>query len=486
MKIIKLGNEAREGLKKGIDAVADILKTTLGPHGKNSTIGRVALGPLTTNDGVTIAKHIELEDEVENLGVQVIRQVTLETDRDAGDGTTTSAVIAQKLAGTCFDRLGSDSLLNSTESQIGLMRDISTALDQTLLEIDKKTKKVKSKKTLQDIAFTSVEDKKVGDLIADIVWQTGEHGSVLFQESKSRDITGEVIDGYTLDVGYASLYFGKGGFAEVINPLIFTTNGVIDSREKLAAPIHEAVGKEEKRSLIVIAKDFSDQMINEMVATKLKGHMDIYAIQVPNEDKIRDISAVVGSKFIDANLDPALKVTREDLGSCERTVIDIQKSLFLEGKGDTSDRVKELESQKGDNEAINEQLNTRIAELNGKSGVIKVGANSETEKDYWLLKVEDAISATQSALKEGVVKGGGLTLKEIGEKNNTILSDALQAPYNQIQENAGGGLEIPDTVLDPVNVTKTALSRACSVVGTLITTDSVIVDKNENNKNEDN
>lgn len=481
MKIIKLGNEARTSLKKGIDAVADILKTTLGPHGKNSTIGRVALGPLTTNDGVSIAKHIELEDEIENLGAQVIRQVTLETDKEAGDGTTTSAVIAQKLANDVFARLGQNTLVKSSESQIGLMRAISEALEGTIKELDKKSKKVTSKKTLEDIALTSVENEDVGKLIADIVWKTGENGSVLFEESQGTQITGEITDGYHVDIGYASPYFGRAGKAKVSKPYFYVTNDVVASPTQIEPVIAQL--DPAKDTLIFVAKDYSEQMLNMIVSTKLTGQMNIYALAVPDEEKIKDIASAVGATFYDVNIPQEPK--KEGLGSAKEVVMNIQESTILEGKGDTKDRIKEIEGQKGDNKFANELMDRRIAALTGKSGIIRVGANSETERDYWMLKVEDAISATKNALKEGVVKGGGATLYEIGTKHDNILSEALKAPYLQIQQNAGGKLDIPDTVLDPVKVTKTALTRACSVVGTLITTESVIVDKREDNENKD-
>lgn len=484
MKIIKIGQEARDSLKRGIDLVARCVAPTLGPAGRNAVLGRQNVTPIITNDGVTIAHSIEAEDEIEQNGVMIVRESAQLTDTNAGDGTTTTTVLLKAITDTLFDKIKDDDLLISNKTNvIELKKDVDTWCARVCEELRKQAKPI-TKEDIYNVALVSAEYNWIAKIVTEIYSQIGTSGYVEIQESQNTSY--EVLKGIEVSSGYPSEYYINNNKRECVihSPNILVTNRSLSIQDIL--PLIESMSKLEEDNIVIFAPEFSEDLTRRLIATKAKSQevclIPIKLQEYGKTDKSRDIASLTNAQFIDKDITQPLVWGM--LGKAEKAVITDTKTMIMGGSGDTTQRVTELKDimAKTDSVFDKDVLEKRIAYLSGGIAIVKVGAESQFEKTYFKLKFEDAINAVKSALEEGVVKGGGLALKEISESlEPNILTKALKSPYQQIQDNAGGNLAILDTVVDPVKTTISALKSACSLAGTLITTEVAVAYKREKN-----
>jgi len=499
MKEIRIDNEARQALKRGADFVANIVKKTLGPDGRNVAIGSQFVHPVITNDGVSIARAIELKDPIENLGVQIIREASQKTNDKAGDGTTTAITLAQAIMNAGFNKLESDDKLfvnSKKESSLDIKRQIIDAGALVISELKKMAKPVKALEDLQKVAFIAVEDKKLGDLIAEVVDKVGAEGVIKVEESDGVAVEYEITDGMEIPSGYISPYMVTNDEtleSVVQRANILVTNGNIASPAELL-PIIQELQKESISELVVFAENVDKNVIEICNLNRIKGGVKVLIVKPSlwNKGIFEDIATVSGATLIDVNTGMVLsKATRQMLGKVTSVVSTSDKTVITGGKGDRETAIKRLKAELKTTKAPfdKEKIEERIARIAGKVALINVGAVSNTERKYLKDKIDDAVNATQCALAEGVVAGAGLALKAVSEKlKKNIITEAILAPYNQIQENSGG-LKIAESVIDPVKVTRTAVETACSVAANLLTIEAAIVDipkKNESNTGENN
>lgn len=493
MKLIKTGQDAREALKRGLDKVADCVKVTLGPSGRNAVLGRQGITPLITNDGVSIARNIELEDEFEELGAMIVKEASTLADIKGGDGTTTSTVLLQAIVNDVFSQLrDSGSLVAKKIDTIKLKKEIDEACELVVEELKKQAKPI-TKEEIYKVAIVSAEYEWLAKIITEVFTQVGGDGYVTVEEGVKTKY--EIFNGLEIPAGFHSEYYINNDNQECVldNPYILVTNQKIESPAVFAPLIEGLV--EQKRSLVVVAPDFSREVLARLVSTKLQSNLVIIPLKLPTFDKndiLIDLATLSEAKFIDKGTLTKMEefeaeIKFENLGTIDRAVIGEAKTIFIGGKGNTENRV--LEIKKKYDESLSEfdkdTLEKRIAYLSGGVAVIKIGGHSDSEKAYFKLKAEDAVNAVQKALKEGVIRGGGLALKTISEElPKNILTNALTAPYRQIQENSGG-LEIGEDIYDPVAITISSLKSACSLSGMLITTEVAVAPKNKKDEPED-
>lgn len=485
MKIIKRNKEARELLRQGVNLVADCVKVTLGPSGRNVVIGRKDITPVITNDGVFIARSIISDDPIVEQGCMIAKEAASLTDKRAGDGTTTTTVLLQAIVNHTFDMMkDSGSMVEKKVDPMKLKKQIDVACSE-IVEILNSKAKVISKKDIYEVALVSVEFPELAKVITDIFAQIGVDGFVEVEEGGTKTEY-EVSKGLHLNATYPSDYFiNSDGRKCILNkPKILVTNVKIED-VLLFASIIDSLIKKDVKALIIVAPSFSKDVIQRCVTTTIKSNFTILPLQIPTFDKddiLIDIATATGAVFIDKNSTKDVKAlfVEESLGSCAKSMSE-EKTFLMGTTGDTSERIKNIKEQIKDtiSEYDKEGFEKRIASLAGGSATIKVGADSDSDKMYLRLKVEDAINSVKNALKDGVVKGGGLALKEIGDSTDNILSTPIKSPYNQIQENCGELLEIPDSVVDPVKNTIEALKSACSLAGLVLTTEVVIADSND-------
>lgn len=496
MKLIKTGQDAREALRRGIDKVADCVKVTLGPSGKNAILGRQGITPRITNDGVSIAREIELEDEFEELGAMIVKEASSLADIKGGDGTTTTTVLLQAIVNSVFNSFNdSGSLVKKNFNSIAIKKEITEACRLVVEKLKEKAKPI-TKKQIYDVALVSAEFDWLAKIITSVFEKIGVDGYVKVEEGVTTSF--EVFNGLELPTGFHSDYYINNGNNECVlnKPYILVTNNRLENATCFGKVVAQML--EEKASeLIVIAPDFSKELLNSFVKTKIDSQFTIVALKLPTFDKdelLVDVSLLTGAKFLDKNTYTAYEEFEADfdiknLGTVTKAVLTNAKTLLIGGSGKTEGRIKELKKQIAESDSVfdKDKLEKRIANLDGGFATIKIGSYSDSEKTYFLLKAEDAVNAVQKALKSGVVKGGGLALLEVSEKlKHNILSEALKAPYKQIQDNAGGKLDIPDNVVDPVDITISSLESACSLASNLITTEVAVAYKNEpKNNNED-
>lgn len=496
MKIIQTGQQARESLKKGIDLVANAIKVTLGPAGRNAVIGNLDRVPTITNDGATIARNIESEDEFENQGVWMVKESSALTDNKSGDGTTTNTVILQALVQEGFNRIKDDgSLVSKKVDTIALKREVDEWCEKVVARLNEMARPITSE-DIYNVAIVSGEYEWLATMITEIFKKIGKDGYVTIEEANKNGY--EIFKGLELKAGYHSDYYISEGNENkeciLQNPFVLVTNQALDISAGLT--LVEIVGQTQNPRAIIIAPDFTKDLLNRLTTTKLKANLDVVALKLPTFDKddlLVDIATVTQAKFFDKNTytkyeDLVLDIKLENLGTVDKAIVTDSKSVLIDGKGDTTDRIKEIQAQIEKTTSVfdKDKLEQRIAFLSGGIAILKIGGESEFEKMYFKLKAEDAVNAVQIALKDGVVAGGGLALKQISEEfEQNILTSALIAPYNQIQENAGVKLEIADSVIDPVRTTISAIKTACSIAGMVLTTEVVTAYKNESkDKNE--
>ena len=523
-KQIKFGEDARRALESGVNQLAATVKITLGPKGRNVVLARKFGSPLITNDGVTIAKEIELEDAFENMGAQIVKEVSTKTNDVAGDGTTTAVVLAQEII-----KEGSKNVAAGANPII-LKKGIDQGVEVAVEHLRSISKRIEGKKAIAQVASISASDEKVGELISEAMEKVGTEGVITVEESKTMKTELTVVEGMQFDRGYASPYMATNlekMEAELDNPLILITDKKVSVIQELL-PLLEQIVKT-GRKLLIIAEDVEGEALTTLVLNKLRGTFTCVAVKAPGfgdrrKAMLEDIAILTGGRVITSELGLELKdATIDMLGSAKMVRVDKDNTTIVDGAGDSNaikDRVSQIRTQLANttSEYDKEKLQERIAKLAGGVAVINVGAATEIELKEKKLRIEDALSATRAAVEEGIVPGGGVALlSAIPELDKLIrnlsgdvktgamiVREVLKAPVMQIAQNAGvdGGVivykilkenknkpnfgydalndryvdMVEAGILDPTKVTRSALQNAASVAGTLLTTESVVCD----------
>lgn len=524
-KQFKYGEEARRSLEKGVDTLADAVKITLGPKGRNVVLDKKFGAPLITNDGVTIAKEIELEDAFENMGAQLVKEVSVKTNDVAGDGTTTAALLAQTII-----REGMKNIAAGANPMV-LKKGIAKATEYTVEELKKISKPIESKTAIAQVASVSAGDEEIGTLLSDAFEKVGKDGVITIDESKTMKTELSVVEGMQFDRGYASPYMMTNPDkmdAVLEDPLILITNKKISVFQDLL-PVLEQVVKS-GRGLFIIAEEVEGEALTALVLNKLKGAIKCVAVKAPGygdrrKAMLEDIAILTGATVISSDLGYEIKdATLDMLGSAKMVQVDKDNTTIVDGAGDPAlikQRVAAIQHQiaESTSDYDKEKLQERLAKLSGGVAVVRVGAATEVEMKERKLRIEDALAATRAAVEEGIVPGGGIALLSISDKvtayANTfsgdektgalIIAKALTAPIKQIAENAGvdGGVIVDNVlrakkanygydalknefcdmvekgILDPTKVTRSALQNAASVSSTLLTTEVIVADKPE-------
>ena len=524
-KSILFGEEARRAMQAGVDKLADTVKVTLGPKGRNVVLDKKFGSPLITNDGVSIAREIELEDPYENMGAQLVKEVSTKTNDVAGDGTTTATLLAQAII--------REGLKNVTAgaNPIILRQGIRKAVDCAVEEIKKISRQIDGKEDIARVASISAADEEIGKLIADAMEKVGHEGVITVEESKSMATELEVVEGMQFDRGYLSAYMvtdAEKMEAVLDNPYILITDKKISNIQEIL-PILEQIVQQGKK-LLIIAEDIEGEALTTLVVNKLRGTFTCVAVKAPGfgdrrKEMLQDIAILTGGEVISEELGRDLKdVTVDMLGSAESVKISKENTTIVDGKGNKSiieDRVAQIKNQleETSSEFDKEKLQERLAKLAGGVALIKVGAATETELKERKLRIEDALAATKAAVEEGIVPGGGSAyinaIKEVAKLTADtadakigidIIRRALEEPVRQIATNAGlEGSVIAEKVMnseigigfdalngdyvnmvergivDPTKVTRSALQNAASVAATFLTTECVVAELPEKN-----
>nr|WP_075573976.1 chaperonin GroEL [Ezakiella massiliensis] len=520
-KDILHGSDARKAMEAGINKLADTVKVTLGPKGRNVVLERPYGSPLITNDGVSIAREIELEDKTENMGAQLLREVATKTNDVAGDGTTTATILAQAIVKEGLKNLAAGS------NPMILQKGIRRAVDQTVESLKNASVKIDDKASIANVASISAGDKEIGALISDAMEKVGKDGVITVEESKSMGTTLDVVEGMQFDRGYVSSYMvtdSEKMIAELDNPYILITDKKITSIQDILPLLEQIV--QSSRPLLIIAEDIEGEAMATLVVNKLRGTFNCVAVKAPGfgdrrKDMLQDIAILTGATVVSTDLGYELKDTTVDmLGTCQKVNVEKENTIIVKGAGDESkvnDRIKQLRAQyeESDSEFDKEKLQERLAKLAGGVAVIQVGAATETELKEKKLRIEDALAATRAAVEEGIVSGGGVALLDTIEDVRPLLNEvegdektgvaivlrALEEPLRQIAENAGReGSVIVEKVMhskrgegydalnnefvnmieagivDPTKVTRSALQNAASVASMILTTEATVAD----------
>ena len=526
-KQLKFSSSAREALKAGLNTLADAVKVTLGPSGRNVLLQK-GNGAHITKDGVSVAKEIQLENPFMNMGVQLVKEVSQKTADEAGDGTTTATVLAQSIAEKGFEAVDS-------VNPIELKRGMDKAVEVVVSELEKQSVKVGDK--VEQIATISANgDENIGKLIADAFDKVGKDGVITVEEAKGIETYMEIVDGMQFDKGYLSTHFATNQekmLAEIENPYILLYDGRISNMNDILKLL-EGVAQSSK-PLVIIADDVEGEVLGTLVVNKLRGALNVCAVKAPafgdrKKEMMRDIATVTGGTFIQPEIGQKLEdVTMDMLGVAEKIVVSKDNTTIVNGAGsseDIAERVQAIKTQidESTSDYEKEKMQERLAKLAGGVAVLYIGAGSEIELKEKKDRVDDALQATKSAIEEGVVEGGGIallrTLKALDNVDTTdawetdgvdVIKHALRAPITQILQNAGqdsktiidtlmthwiveGGNTtgynakseefvdmFADGVIDPKKVTRCAIQNASSVVGMILTTECMVVDKPEEN-----
>ena len=523
-KEIKFGVEARKALGAGVDAVANTVKVTLGPKGRNVVLDKSYGSPLITNDGVSIAKEIELKDPYENMGAQLVREVASKTNDVAGDGTTTATVLAQAIVMEGMKNL------EAGANPIVLRKGIRKAVDVAVESIKKQSSKVKGKDQIAKVAGISAGDSTVGDMIADAMEKVSKDGVITVEESKTMLTELDLVEGMEFDRGYISAYMStdmEKMEANLDDPYVFITDKKISNIQDIL-PLLEQVVKTGAK-LLIIAEDIEGEALTTLIVNKLRGTFNVVAVKAPGygdrrKEMLKDIAILTGGEVISEELGLDLKdATIDQCGRAKSVKVSKEKTTIVEGLGkkkEIQDRIAQIKAQieTTTSDFDKEKLQERLAKLSGGVAVIRVGAATETEMKEAKLRMEDALNATRAAVEEGVIAGGGsayihaqkavdkvVNQLEGDEKTGAkIVSKALEAPLFTIAYNAGlEGAVIVNKVkegkenfgfdayneeyvnmmevgiLDPAKVARTALQNAASVAASLLTTESVVAEIKE-------
>lgn len=534
-KKILFSEDARKALKRGVDAVANVVKVTIGPRGRNVILDKGYGAPTITNDGVSIAKEITLKDRFENMGAEIIKEVASKTNDIAGDGTTTSVVLTQAIIneGLKHTSMGVNAM--------SLRSGIEEATAKAISVLSSIAKPIKNKEEIRQVATISAESEEIGVIIADTIEKVGKDGVVTVEESQTFGVESEVVEGLEFDKGYISPYMVtntermEAEYKDV--PVLLTDKKVSTVKEIL--PLLEALAQSGKKELVIIADDVDGEALSTFIVNKLRGGFSVLAVKAPGygdrkKDMLEDIAVTLGAKVVSEDLGVKLEsATLDMLGKAAKVVSRKDSTVIVGGKGgkqQIEQRVKALKKQKEgiDSKYDKEKIDERIAKLSGGVAVIRVGAATETEMKYLKLKIEDAVAATKAAIAEGIVAGGGSALIRVAKKMRgmkatdfaspetalgyDIILRSFEAPIRQIvlntgnadgsvaiekimssdKENAGFNalLEkfsddlIKDGIIDPVKVTRTALQNAASAAAIFLTTEAAITEEPEPKKAE--
>jgi chaperonin GroEL len=525
-KEIKYSAEAREKTMKGVDTLANAVKVTFGPKGRNVLIEKSWGSPNTTKDGVTVAKEIELEDKFENMGAQMVKEVASKTSDVAGDGTTTATILAQSIY-----REGSK-LVAAGSNPMAIKKGIEKAVETTVEELRKISKPTKDKAEIAQVGTVSANnDKTIGDIIAEAMEKVGKEGVITVEEAKSMETTLEIVEGMQFDRGYVSPYFvtdQEKMEAHLEEPYILLHEKKISSMKDMV-PILEQIAKSGK-PLLIIAEDVEGEALATLVVNKIRGTLNCAAVKAPGfgdrrKAMLEDIAILTGGQVVSEDLGIKLEnITMNDLGTAKKITVDKDNTTIVEGGGSRSaleGRVKQIRAQieETTSDYDREKLQERLAKLIGGVAVINVGAATEAEMKERKARVEDALNATRAAVEEGIVPGGGVALiraikalermKLEGEEQLgvNLIKRALEEPVRQIADNAGfeGSIVVQKVmdgkgnfgfnaetgeyedlaiagIIDPTKVTRFALQNAASVAGLLMTTEAMVAEKPEKKK----
>ncbi len=529
-KQLKFDEDARQELKKGVDELANAVKVTLGPKGRNVVLDKGFGTPTITNDGVTIAKEIELEDKFQNMGAELIKEVAEKTNDVAGDGTTTAVVLAQAIV--------EEGLKNVTAGSdpLGIKKGIDKAVEATVKALNKIKKPVKTKKEIAQVATIASEDEEVGNLIADVMEEVGKDGVVTVEESQTFGLSKELVEGLQFDNGYISPYMitnAERMEAEYKEPYILLTDQKISAINDIL-PLLEKLTQDGKKELIIIADEVEGEALATLVVNKLRGTFNALAVKAPGfgdkrKEMLEDIAFVTGGKVISEEV--GLKLENAELnmlGEADKVISTKENTTIVGGKGNKAEideRIKQIKMQleKSDSEFDKEKLQERLAKLSGGVAVIKVGAATEVEMKHKKDKIEDALNATRAAIEQGIVPGGGTALikavysmdefleKDLSEEEKigvNIIKKALIAPLRQIAKNADvkdisimlddikkgdnigydftkidsknlkkGRVDMIESgIVDPLKVSRSALENAASMASIFLTTETAVTD----------
>ena len=519
-KTLKFGEDARRSMQVGVDKLADTVKVTLGPKGRNVVLDKKFGAPLITNDGVSIAREIELEDPYENMGAQLVKEVATKTNDVAGDGTTTATLLAQAII-----REGLKNVTAGANPML-LRNGIRKAVEKAVKEIQNISKPVNGKDDIARVAAISAADEEIGNLIADAMEKVGNEGVITIEESKSMGTELDVVEGMQFDRGYVSPYMSTDNEkmeASLDNPFILITDKKITNIQEIL-PVLEEIVKTGKQ-LLIIAEDIEGEAMATLVVNKLRGTFTCVAVKAPGfgdrrKEMLQDIAILTGGQVISEELGRDLKETTLDmLGQAESVKVTKETTTIVNGKGnsaDIKDRIELIKTQIEDStsEFDKEKLQERLAKLAGGVAVVKVGAATETELKERKLRIEDALNATKAAVQEGIVPGGGTAyvnvINEVAKLTSDIQDEqvginiivrALEEPMRQIASNAGveGSVIIEKIknsetgigydalrdeyknmikagIVDPTKVTRSALQNAASVASTFLTTEAAVAD----------
>lgn len=523
-KDIKFGAEARAALQNGVDKLADTVRVTLGPKGRNVVLDKSYGAPTITNDGVTIAKDIELKDEFENMGAQLVKEVATKTNDVAGDGTTTATVLTQAMVKEGMKNLAAGA------NPIVLRKGMKKATDKAVESIVAMSQKVSGKDQIAKVAAISGGSDEVGNIVADAMEKAGKDGVITIEESKTMQTELDLVEGMQFDRGYISSYMVTDTDkmeAVLDDPYILITDKKISNIQEILPLLEQIVQNGAK--LLIIAEDVEGEALTTLILNKLRGTFNVVAVKAPGygdrrKEMLQDIAILTGGTVISSEVGLELKdATMDQLGRAKSVKVQKENTVIVDGEGDKTkiaDRVNQIKKQIEDttSDFDKEKLQERLAKLAGGVAVIRVGAATETEMKEAKYRMEDALNATRAAVEEGVVSGGGSAYihatKAVAELADTLSGDektganvilkALEAPLYYIADNAGleGSVIInkvkeskegmgfdayneeyvdmmKNGIIDPVKVTRSALQNACSVASTLLTTESVVADIKE-------
>ncbi len=521
-KQIKFGEDARKALEAGINTLANTVKITLGPKGRNVVLDKKFGSPMITNDGVTIAKDIELEDPFENMGAQLVKEVATKTNDVAGDGTTTATLLAQAIVREGLRNVAAGA------NPMGIKRGIEYAVEEAVKELKEISKPVENKQSIAQVAAISAGDERIGSLISDAMEKVGNDGVITVEESKTIETTLSIVEGMQFDRGYASSYMVTDPDkmeAILDNPLILITDKKISSIQEIL-PILEPVAQQQ-RKLLIIAEDVEGEALATLVVNKLRGMLQVVAVKAPGfgdrrKEMLKDIATLTGGEVISSELGMELRdATLEQLGSARQVKVDKDNTTIVEGSGEPAEikaRINSIRSQiaESTSEYDREKLQERLAKLAGGVAVIAVGAATEVEMKEAKMRIEDALAATRAAVEEGIVPGGGVALLNVCDSIRRIALDAagdkrtfieivlraMEEPVRQIAYNAGlegsvivsnirsankpgygfdaakddYGMMTEKGIIDPTKVARSALQNAASIAAMALTTESLVCD----------
>ena len=525
-KEIKFSEDARNEMLRGVDKLADTVKTTMGPKGRNVVLEQSYGNPTITNDGVTIAKSIELENHFENMGAKLVSEVASKTNDIAGDGTTTATVLTQAIVNAGMKNV------TAGANPVGIRRGIDKATRAAVEALKKMSHDVKTKDDIAQIASISADNKEVGKLIADAMEKVGNDGVITLEDSRGVDTSVDVVEGMSFDRGYMSQYMVTDNDkmeADLDNPYILITDKKISNIQDILPLLQSVV--QEGRALLIIADDITGEALPTLVLNKIRGTFNVVAVKAPGfgdrrKAQLQDIAVLTGGTVISDDLGMNLKdATVEQLGQANKVTVTKDSTTVVDGAGakeaiaERGDQIKQAIS-KATSDFDKEKLQERLAKLSGGVAVVRVGAATETEMKEKKYRIEDALNATRAAVQEGFVPGGGTALVNVlpalddveatGDEATgvNIVKDALEAPVRQIAENAGvegsvivnqlksekpgigynaadGKFEdmVKAGIVDPTKVTRSALQNAASVSALLLTTEAVVADKPDDSKN---